>query len=174
MSSSRDLSSDFHLSESGSRLLSESFLAPSSSLPRTGHGGDDLSLSELSIHDHEPPLPQHAGRRKFSLFAQPPSPEQGDESAVADDEAEEDLGAVAADQTMRPEDVERAQRVAAKSREEKMQSDLYILKKLNSALEVYKDALKETKSSTEVRWTVKHSSTFIIMRITIFSASQIN
>lgn len=143
--SSRDLSSDFHLSESGSRLLSESFLGPSSL--RTGHGGDDLSLSELSIHDRPPP-----SRRKFSLFAQPPSPQHADESALEDEEEGEegDVGDNTPDQTMRPEEVERAQRVAAKSREEKLQSDLYILKKLNAAFDIYKEALKETKSSTEV------------------------
>lgn len=143
MSSSRDVSSDFHLSDSGSRLLSESLLAPSSSSSRTGHRDDDLSLSELSIQDR--PFPS---RRKFSLFAQPPSPEHADGSAPEDEEADGEEGGP--DQTMRPEDVEKAQRAAAKTREEKLQSDLYILKKLNGALNVYKAALRETKSGTEV------------------------
>lgn len=144
--SSQDISSDFHFSESGSRLLSESLLGSSSS-SRTGHGGDDLSLSELSVHDR----PSQPPRRKFSLFAQPPSLDQADDSALADEEVDnEELGEAGLDETMRPEDIEKAQRAAAKSREEKLQSDLYILKKLNAAFDVYKDALRETKSSTDV------------------------
>ena len=54
------------------------------------------------------------------------------------------------DGTMTQEDIEKAKRLAAKTREEKLQHDLFVLKKLNAAFEVYKEALKETKSSTDV------------------------
>lgn len=147
---SQDFSSDFHLSESGSRLLSESLLYPSNS-SKTGHGGEDLSLSELSLNDNLP-NPQPPSRRKFSLFAQPPSPLHGkgnDESALLEEEIEGDDEEGNLDQTMKPEDIEKARRTNEKTREEKLQSDLYFLKKLNAAFDVYKEALKETKSSTE-------------------------
>lgn len=144
-----DLSSDFVVDESGSRLLSESLVHPSSSRNvSTGHGGDDLSLSELSLTD--PPPAQGFRRRPFSLLAQPrPSDTHDgtrDESAIL--EADEDEGAL--NETMMPEDAEKARKLAERTREEKLQSDLFMLKKLNSAFEVYKDALRETKSSTEV------------------------
>lgn len=146
--SSQDFSSDFHLSDSGSRLLSESLLSGSSS--RTGHGGDDLSLSELSLQDR----PVQPPRRKFSLFAQPLSPQAADESAVVEEEeAEGGGGALDEDvfnETMRPEDIEKAQRVSAKSREEKLQHDLSTLRKINASFDLYKQALKETRSNTDV------------------------
>jgi len=136
--------SDFTLPEDDSRLLSESLYLPSSSAnsSRTGPGGDDLSLSELSLADRPPPGgPIH--RRPFSLLAPPPE----DDSAVDDEDLPE---GESLDATMTPEDIENARRAAAKTREEKLQHDLYILKKLNAAFEVYKGALSETKSSTEV------------------------
>lgn len=134
--------SDFQVPASGSRLLSEPTPdISSSSSTRTGHGGDDLSISELSMSDR--PQSKSARRRPFSLLAPPP-----DESAVADDDAEEGEGEM--DATMTQEDLEKARRIAVKTREEKLQHDLFMLKKLNSAFEVYKDALRETKSSTDV------------------------
>lgn len=42
-------------------------------------------------------------------------------------------------------------RQAAKLREEKLQSDIFILKKLNAAFESFNDALQETGSANEVR-----------------------
>jgi hypothetical protein len=83
---------------SGSRLLSESPLLPSSSSlshSQTGPGGDDLSLSELSLAD----LPK---------------------------------------------------RQVAKVREEKLQRDLFILKKLNSSFAAFNEVLKDTQTGTEV------------------------
>ena len=41
-------------------------------------------------------------------------------------------------------------REAARLREEKLQSDLFILKKLNAAFESFNDALEETGSANEV------------------------
>ena len=146
-----DISSDFVVDESGSRLLSESLVHPSTSARSisTGHGGDDLSLSELSLDD--PPQAQPYRRRPFSLLAQPrhisdDQDEDGGSAFVDDHEgyAEEPNA------TYMAEDAEKVRRDAIKTREEKLQSDLFILKKLNAAFEVYKDALRETKSSTEM------------------------
>ena len=86
---------------SGSRLLSQSPLLPSSSSSlshaHTGPGGDDLLLSELSLADQ-----------------------------------------------------------AAKTRDEKLQRDLFILKKLNSSFAAFNEVLKDTQTGTEVRFTFIH------------------
>lgn len=141
---------DFDVSQSGSHLLSESYDLPntSASSSRTGTGVDDLSLSDLALDDR----PRTFRRRPFSLLAQARSPEPivNDESAIAEeDEGEAHEGVL--DHTMTQEDIEKAKKLSAKAREEKLQNDLFILKKLNSTLELYKDALKEMRSSTEVR-----------------------
>ena len=93
--------SNIDMPASGSRLLSEPTPDISSSSSRTGHGGDDLSLSELELSDR--PQSKSARRRPFSLLAQPQSP---DESAVADEDAEEGEGGP--DETMTQEEMEKA------------------------------------------------------------------
>ncbi|THH32500.1 hypothetical protein EUX98_g1691 [Antrodiella citrinella] len=145
--------SDFTLPDSsnaGSRLLSESALFPSGSQ-------QDLSLSDLSINDH--PVQNVGGthRRPFSLLAQPHqrrplfNPNAAGSSAIVDEEEEEQEGAVEEDEQSAPtpEDIESQRREAARTREERLQHDLFHLRKLNKAFEVYKEALRETKSSTE-------------------------
>ncbi|KIP08413.1 hypothetical protein PHLGIDRAFT_12627 [Phlebiopsis gigantea 11061_1 CR5-6] len=167
-----DNSSDFVVDESGSRLLSESLGNHSSSRSiSTGHGGDDLSLSELSLTD--PPPAQGLRRRPFSLLAQPrPSNtnnDTGDYSAVS--EEPEDEGGL--NETIMPEDEEKGRKMAERTREEKLQGDLFILKKLNSAFEVYKDALRETKSSTErVADQLVHTNALLDKYVNILSKSE--
>ncbi|KAL6302117.1 hypothetical protein BKA93DRAFT_737588 [Sparassis latifolia] len=162
--------SDFDLPNQGSRLLSESSFVPSisSGSSRTGPGGADLSLSELSLPDR--PGPSH--RRPFSLLAQPITHNEDDPdySPIADDNADAE-GEL--DQTMTQEDVEKLKKLAAKAREEKLQHDLFILKKLNGAFEVYKDALKETKSSTErVANQLEHTNALLDKYVMILSKSE--
>ena len=137
---SSDLSSAFNIPESGSQLLSESLLHSRS---HTSSSIDDLSLADLSLTERP-----RVARPKFSLLAQPRlhDPSQ-DESAVVIDEEEEENPL---DHTLTPEEAEKARKLAAKTREEKLESDLFILRKLNTAFSVYHEALKETKSSTEV------------------------
>ncbi|KAH9892515.1 hypothetical protein C8Q73DRAFT_698409 [Cubamyces lactineus] len=159
--------SDFQMPQSGSRLLSEPTPDISSSSSRTGPGGDDLSLSELSLSER---TQQKARRRPFSLLAQPP-----DESAAADEDA--DAGAededTELDGTMTQEDIEKAKRLAAKTREEKLQHDLFVLKKLNAAFEVYKEALKETKSSTDrVATQLQHTNALLDKYVRILDKSE--
>lgn len=162
---------DFDVPQSGSHLLSESYDdLPSSSTvsSHAGHGNghriergadvddsEELSLEDLSLADRPKPLKY---RPKFSLLAQPRqhAPLQDrDENAIMEDEDEEEddggkQGGVVFDRTMTQEDLEKMKKLSASVHEEKLQNDLFVLKKLNSALEVYKDALKEMKSSTEV------------------------
>lgn len=119
---------------SGSRLLSESPPAPSSSSnshSQTGHGGDDLSISELSLADR-------------------PTPQPSNYDHSSDDPFNDDSVDGIADTTALPQSDEQTRRQAAKLREEKLQRDLFILKKLNSSFALFNDALKDTKTGTEV------------------------
>lgn len=133
-------SSDITFS-SGSRLLSESPLVPSSnsiSHSQTGPGGDDLSLSELSLADRPTPRPSATASADFDLSGDDPF---NDNSAD---------GTQDADTTVQND--EQALKQAEKSREEKLQRDLFILKKLNSSFALFNDALKDTQTGTEVKY----------------------
>ncbi|EPQ57228.1 hypothetical protein GLOTRDRAFT_115240 [Gloeophyllum trabeum ATCC 11539] len=114
-------------------LMSESPLFPSQS-SNTGPGGDDLSLSELSLNT-KPAAP----RKRFSLFAQPPEEDSVDQDDEDNVEGEEEDG----------EEAEKRRKSAARTRDEKLQHDLFLLRKLNSAFSVYNEALREAKTSTE-------------------------
>ncbi|KAI0775653.1 hypothetical protein BD413DRAFT_602857 [Trametes elegans] len=157
--------SNVQMPQSGSRLLSEPTPDISSCSSRTGPGGDDLSLSELSLSERVEA--KAARRRPFSLLAQPEEP---DESAVADEDGEGEDGL---DATMTQEEVEKAKRLAAKTREEKLQHDLFVLKKLNSAFEIYKDALRESKSSTDrVAVQLQHTNALLDKYVRILGKSE--
>ncbi|TDL24260.1 hypothetical protein BD410DRAFT_838299 [Rickenella mellea] len=122
----------------------------------------DLSLSELSLND--PPTPQpgpsNPPRPKFSLLAQPrllilddlednadgrSEPlnlnlvEEEDEEGEHEEESDE----------KKAEDAENRRRVAARTRQERLQHDLFVLQKLNAAFSVYNSALRDTRSATE-------------------------
>jgi hypothetical protein len=111
------------------RLLSESPLVGSSS------GGLDLSSSDLiSVHD-------------LSRGDRSQGEAGNDEDEVEKGEREEEEG----EGDGEDEEVQiRRARKAARTREEKLQNDLFLLKKLNSAFSLYTDALRTTQSSTEV------------------------
>ncbi|KIM69758.1 hypothetical protein SCLCIDRAFT_13135 [Scleroderma citrinum Foug A] len=139
----------------GSRILSESFPSPdpvddSFHLQDTGPGGADLSLSELSLSDK--PFTRDDGPR-FSLLAPQPAlshPFSSDQSAIAeDDEYDDDTGATADTEEDVTNTAVIGRAVTAKAREEKLQRDLFILKKLNSSFSVLNDALSVAKSATE-------------------------
>jgi hypothetical protein len=125
---------------SGSRLLSESPIPPSShssSHSQTGPGGDDLSLSELSLAYRPTPRPS-------------PSASTLSNNTV-DDPFNHDTADGQLDEVETPNIGEQTRRDAAKSREEKLHRDLFILKKLNSSFASFNDALKDTQTGTEVR-----------------------
>jgi len=139
----------------GSRILSESFPSPdpiddSFHLQDTGPGGADLSLSELSLSDK--PFTRDGPR--FSLLAPQPAPSHpfsSDQSAIAEvDEYVDGTGATADMEEDVANTAVLGRAVAAKAREEKLQRDLFILKKLNSSFSVLNDALSIAKSATEV------------------------
>ena len=82
----------------------------------------DFTLSELSLSDQT--------LKPFSLLA-PPAPPEPD---IDTEEPEEPI----------------AQRQSAKAREEKLQSDIFILRKLNASLELFNEALQDTGSANQV------------------------
>jgi hypothetical protein len=108
----------------GARLLSESPLVGSSR-------ESDLSSSDLPAGDG--------------------SQGEGENCEQDEDEVEEELRDEGDDGVEEEEEDEmRRARKAARTREEKLQNDLFLLKKLNSAFSLYTDALRTTQSSTEV------------------------
>lgn len=133
-------SSDISFPASGSRLLSESPLLHSGS-SHTGPGGDDLSISELSLSDRTALFQQ-----PFSLLARPPPDLEAEIDHLHGDD---ELGQ-RDDNDQGSEDPERAKRNTAKLREEKLQSDIFILRKLNASFALFNDALEETGSANEV------------------------
>ena len=131
-----DLSADLTAlpTNHNARLLSESPL-----IGRSSHS--DIHSSDLSVRDL-------------------PTGDRGEGQAVNDeheeDEVEEDLrgeGDEGEEEEEGGEDEEaqiRRARKAARTREEKLQNDLFLLKKLNNAFSLYTDALRSTQSSTDV------------------------
>jgi len=126
---------------SGSRLLSESPLVPSfrsSSHSHTGPGGEDLSLSELSLADRPTPRPSTSAPFYHNQSV--------DNHPFNDDSVD---GGGFGDEVEKPENDEQTKRQAAKAREEKLQRDLFILKKLNTSFAAFNEVLKDTQTGTE-------------------------
>ncbi|KAG6334657.1 hypothetical protein ID866_4424 [Astraeus odoratus] len=148
-SSSMSYSSLPPVEDDRSNLLSESLPShdPTEASPQdTGPGGTDLSLSELSLSDR--PFTRDSPR--FSLLAPqfvPSQPFSSDQSVVAEGQettnASPDAEEEGADTTI----MERVP--SAHARDEKLQHDLFILRKLNASFAVLNNALGTTKSVTE-------------------------
>ncbi|KIK67388.1 hypothetical protein GYMLUDRAFT_238682 [Collybiopsis luxurians FD-317 M1] len=142
-----DLSSDLSLEASGSRLLSESPIISSS------HA--DLSISELSLSDRI----SSSSDKPFSLLARPSTPVQTRRSTADHDEEEnpdDEAGEVTqkqiyadTDDAEDPEKHEQVERMRVKLREEKLQNDLFVLRKLNAAFSSFNEALEDVGSANE-------------------------
>lgn len=105
-----------------------------------GAGDADLSLSELSLNEK----PVAGPSQPFSLLARP--------SQVYGTDEPEDEGEGIPDDEDQPEaDPEVRQRSVARSREERLRQDLFVLQKLNASLSVYNEALHEVETSNDVR-----------------------
>ena len=79
-----------------------------------------------------------------------------DEDAEGDDEEGEQEGKGEGE-----EEMQRTVRPRTQTREEKLQHDLYVLRKLNSAFGVYNEALREAKTHTEVSSHIGH---YVLLR----------
>lgn len=88
----------------------------------------DLSISELSLSDQT--------LKPFSLLA-PPAPPEPDIDTEEPEEPEEPVS-------------QQSQRQSAKAHEEKLQSDIFILRKLNASFELFNEALQDTGSANQV------------------------
>ena len=97
----------------------------------------DLSISELSLSDQT--------LKPFSLLATP-DPE-------VDPEKPEDSDEPVAQQS---------QKQSAKAREEKLQSDIFILRKLNASFELFNEALQDTGSANQVTLRFIHNPTSLL------------
>lgn len=127
----------------GSSILRQSPLFRST---HTGPGGADLSLSELYISDRSE---DGTASKPFSLLPQRDAhgrkPGHDESEAVYpqdNDEADNDDGTITNKGKKSLDE--------ARTREERLQHDLFLLRKLNASFSLYNDALKDTKSSTEV------------------------
>jgi hypothetical protein len=151
-------SPDISASRSGSRLLSmdSPTFPPDSSHSRTGPGGDDLSLSELSISN-----PDSIMNKPFSLLARfnppPRSPtdlatptRENKTGASSEGHHAKGSGEIVDAELQDEEDTEATRKKTQELRDEKLKSDMFILKKLNTAFELFEEALEETGSANEV------------------------
>lgn len=148
-------SSDILFPTSGSQLLSQS-PPPSSTSSRT----DDLSLSELSLTDRIP-----AEQKVFSLLA------PTKDSLVTRPDSSVDGDALESD--VREETKEHDKRHAAKLYEDKLQSDIFILKKLNASFALFNEALQDTGSANQVYLLSLYICAFLTY-VCLYSALQFN
>ncbi|KAF9777731.1 hypothetical protein BJ322DRAFT_1095505 [Thelephora terrestris] len=120
--------------DQNARLLSESPL-----IGRSSHS--DIASSDLSVHD----LPTRDRSQSGAVDDQREEDEveegprgEGNEEEEGEEGGEDEEAQI------------RRARKAARMREEKLQNDLFLLKKLNNSFSLYTDALRATQSSTEV------------------------
>lgn len=113
-----------------------------------GAGDADLSLSELSLNEK----PVAGPSQPFSLLARP--------SQVYGTNEPEDEDQLIPDAEEQPEvDPEVRQRSVARSREERLRQDLFVLQKLNASFSVYNEALHEVETSNDVSMQSKPAHT---------------
>ncbi|KAG6869118.1 hypothetical protein C0993_001683 [Termitomyces sp. T159_Od127] len=155
-------SSDILFPASESQLLSQSLL-PSSSSSRTGIG-DDLSLSELSLTDRTP-----VAQKIFSLLAPTKESFITHPNCSADDEEVD----VTEETKQDKRGGEHDKRHAAKLYEDKLQSDIFILKKLNASFALFDEALQDTGSANQrVAMQLEQTDALLNKYISILSKSE--
>ncbi|EAU91217.2 hypothetical protein CC1G_06852 [Coprinopsis cinerea okayama7 len=105
---------------------------------------DDLSLSDLS-------LDQTIRAKPFSLLSRPSPPKDSKPSDRLVDPEDQGGHGSGDDEAQRheEEDEEAAKRKAARMREEKLQSDIFVLRKLNAAFSSFNEALDEAGSANQ-------------------------
>ncbi|KAF4599861.1 hypothetical protein EYR40_006965 [Pleurotus pulmonarius] len=133
---------------SSRRLMSESPLLPSRySESDTGPGGADLSISELSLSDRD-----EISSRPFSLLARPdpvPSTPPTKERELGDNSGEEEDPLDPDEEGDETIDQDKIKRIASRTREEKLRSDIFILRKLNAAFAAFNEGLEDAGSANE-------------------------
>lgn len=136
----------------GSSLLRQ--LPPFRPPSHTGPGGADLSLSELYISDRSE---DSTVPKPFSLLPQRDThdkePEHDEDQPILDQDApvDETFDELFDEEDAAKEKGKRSLNEARATREERLQHDLFVLKKLNASFSVYNESLKDVRSSSEVR-----------------------
>uniref|UniRef100_A0A0W0FHC0 DASH complex subunit DUO1 n=1 Tax=Moniliophthora roreri TaxID=221103 RepID=A0A0W0FHC0_MONRR len=152
-----DFSDDIHI-PSTSRLMSESPM-----LQGSGSAEPDLSISALSLSDRTA-IPE----KPFSLLARPHGKDP-EESRVFEDVED----AEAEGNEVSEEDRVKTQRLAAKHREEKLERDLYVLKKLNSAFMAFNKTLDDVGTANQqVTEQLKHTERLLNKYMNILVKSE--
>ncbi|KAG6897895.1 hypothetical protein C0992_009379 [Termitomyces sp. T32_za158] len=150
----------------------ESLLDPRSPLTNSGFRfgsqlriEDDLSLSELSLADRVP-----VSQKMFSLLA----PTQGSSLTRPNGSADGDRpeGNVT-EETKEDKRDEHDKRLTAKLHEDKLQSDIFILKKLNASFALFNEALQDTGSANQrVAMQLEQTDALLNKYISILSKSE--
>ena len=131
--------SDLTFPVDGSRLLSEpSLMASESVSSHIGSTHQDISLSDLSLKDRDDVM-----SKPFSLLSRPEHVTPLSQSRELGDLTDMGHGDEAEDQ-------EASSRQSAKAHEEKLQNDIFILKKLNTVFSAFNEALDATGSINDV------------------------
>jgi hypothetical protein len=159
MSWSPSTPSSFLPNASDSQLLSGSLPSPEpfDSPSHTGPGGADLSLSELSLSDKDTENFHFHDKPRFSLLAPTTTTSQTfwpDQSGISEEDEYEEGNNEGSENDVDTTMIGRV--AAAKAREDKLQSDLYVLKKLNASFALFNDALRSTQTATEVCTIAEH------------------
>ncbi|TFK44726.1 hypothetical protein BDQ12DRAFT_730752 [Crucibulum laeve] len=136
-------SSDISLPSSGSQLLSLSPMLPTDD-SESNPADNDLSISELSLSDRTAMLDKsftllaHDDRLPSTLTRpeKTPGEEDGEKTYDQEDMREGD-------------DVEQIKRNSAKSREEKLRGDIFVIRKLNASFATFNEALQETATAND-------------------------
>lgn len=107
---------------------------------------DRTSDANFSLSD----TPSSSRAKPFSLLARPSKPPDPEPAILDTEEAIVDEGEEIGNETVGPaaSEDERGHSIV-RSREDRLRQDLFVLRKLNEGFSLYKNALSDTKSSTE-------------------------
>lgn len=140
-------SPDINVPSGQSILGLESPNLPSETSSSFANQDGDLDLSDLAT-------PNQPSMKPFSLLARAEAdlstPTRGKTSATGENITHDASEEAQAEEGNEDDSAEAKRIQAAKLREEKLQSDLFILKKLNASFELFNEALHDTGSANEV------------------------
>ncbi|KAF4620790.1 hypothetical protein D9613_000706 [Agrocybe pediades] len=134
---------------------------------------DDLSLADLSLGDRTAIM-----SKPFSLLAREEPPEPQPQTPQRDRTRDSSSDGLAGEDDLKEEVVDQLEeedqrKHAAKLREEKLQSDIFILKKLNASFEMFNQALEDTGSANErVALQLEQTDALLNKYITVLSKSE--
>ncbi|PAV19023.1 hypothetical protein PNOK_0586700 [Pyrrhoderma noxium] len=119
-------------------------------------------------------LPSSSRAKPFSLLARPSKPPDPEPAILDTEEAIVDEGEEVGNETVGPAASEDERgRSTVRSKEDRLRQDLFVLRKLNEGFALYKNALSDTKSSTEsVAEQLKQTNALLNKYIDILAKSE--